>query len=514
MKTLLALCAALFFLSSCKEPSGFKALPEGSIKHQLIVMARTEHGVRAKGFSQATPPKTKVFFEVGRQSQSIISNDDGSFDHELRGTGTEARGDLTFSIDAKHHQIGYEIKDLPQALARVGKKTFDNGIEIDHIALYDKTSALLSTNATLLSFHPIDETWGLKRKSLSTILLNPEHQQQLYPRASLLTKNHAIVALYGTHELLLIDRASNNMLYKSRLLDQNGKLYLFENNPSLAVKNPSAWDGTNASLNITKSFAHSPEALFAIDDTNFLVAFANYYQFADASKGHASVVGPSIIALMSIENNQLRTKQILQLPFKNPRYFMKNNDAIWVSASGVYRDINSQPVTSDEAGLVKLAFGADKSLSIAHTIPLPNFSPAEPALINNKIIIPLAYGNSIVVIDGDATAVNPQDIKTPNFPQTFAFTVAAHWHDDIFFLTSTDGSLVAYSLTESFFPFPFIEPIRINQRQGKLITPSPTQLIFQKAETNEDYSPGFSAWVLSSTQNKVFLLDFLEVFGT
>ncbi len=514
MKNCLALLCGLIFLSSCKEPSTFKELPSGPIKHQLIAVARTTAGVRARGFLGATPPKSGIFFEVGPHNKAIISNEDGSFDHELILNSHEARADLTFSLDAKHYQVGYEIKDVAQVLKRMSKKIFSTDFEMDSIVVKESHAAVLSTNAALLNIHPIDGTWALKKKSLATIVLNPNNKAKLYPRATLLTKNHAIVALYGTHELMLIDREKKSVIYKSRLLDKNGELYTFENKPPLLVKEPLKADGQNNSTSIAKSFAHSPEVMFALDETTFLVAFANYYQFADPSTQSSSVVGLGVVALVSIDNNQLTTKAIVQLPFKNPRYFIaKNNQEIWLSCSGVYRDINSFPMKSDDAGLVKLLITANNNIEIKHHIPLKDFSPAKPALVSNKIIIPLAYGNQIAVIDDTAAEIKTDDIKTPSFHRSFAFTLAEPWHDDIVFLSSNEGSLVAYSLADSFFPFPFSEPIRINPTQEKSISISPTELIFRHGENEENYKPGYSAWVLSTTQHKIFAFDFLEIFG-
>jgi hypothetical protein len=517
-KSIIAL-TALLLLASCKDEPKFKILPTGPIKHQLIVMAKTSRGVRARGFRGATPPNTPVFVEVGshnNKKENTISDAEGRFDVELTLQESASVGDLTFSVDSKHYSETYQIKNLPEAIANVAKKPFSTDNELSYVALNGSSAAILSSNAMLISLHNVDETGRLKKKASSTIGLNPNATANLFPRMVASKGNHALVPFSGSGELALLNLSQGSIADKSRLKDKTGNLYLFENNPALTVKIPLSVDGTSeSSTSISKSFAHSPEQIIALDDTTYLASFANYYQFADHTKNDLAVVGKGIVALLKIENNKIRSEAIVELPFKNPRYFMvKNETEIWVSCAGAYRDTNTNPITSDDAGLVKLTLSADKtSLSLSNPIALVDFSPGQPALVGSKLVVPLAYGNKIAVLEENATAFTDNDIKPHPFHRPFSFTLASLWHDDLVFLASSDGSLVVYSLNEGYFPFPFIEPLMLNGDQDKRLMPSPEQLIFRFKDYAKDYQPGFGAWAVIGGQEKIVPLDLLEIFG-
>ena len=76
-------------------------------------------------------------------------------------------------------------------------------------------------------------------------------------------------------------------------------------------------------------------------------------------------------------------------------------------------------------------------------------------------------------------------------------------------LGDQSGAIVAYSLSEGFFPFPFSEPIITSlEQQIKLV---PSQVIMR--HKSQEYQPGYSAWVVSHWQNKIIPLDFLKIFG-
>ncbi len=512
-KYILAL-TSIILLASCKESPKFKELPSGPIKHQLIVVAKYQKGVRARGFAGSTPPNTPVFFEISGHSD-VHSGPDGSFMLELSDGQEATRGDLTFTVDNKTYTFSYTIKDLPDTLSRVAKKAFTTDLELSYLALNGSQAAILSSRASLISLHDMDDTWTIKKRARSTIGLNLAMVPQLFPRMIAARESRGLVPFSGTGELALIDLKQNRIITKNRLEDKNGNLYLFDNAPPLSIKNPINADGNSPpSTSIARSFAHSPEHVLALDEKTYVASFANYYQFADQSKGDKAVVGPGILALISIENDRFRTQEIVHLPFKNPRYFLiKSETELWVSCSGAYRDYLGSPLTSDDAGLVKLIISADKkSMSIAQKIALVDFSPGEPVLVGSKIVVPLAYGNKIAVLDETATELKESDIKTPNFHRDFNFTLASLWHDDLVFLGSNDGSLVAYSLSEGYFPFPFIEPLRLNPDQDMRIMANPQQLIFRK-NIATDYRAGYSALAVVAGQEKIIPLDLLEVFG-
>src|SRR5690606_18814001 len=122
---------------------------------------------------------------------------------------------------------------------------------------------------------------------------------------------------------------------------------------------------------------------------------------------------------------------------------------------------------------------AGDKLSISHQIALTDFTPGEPAVVNNKLIVPHAWGNHLAVIDETATAMGTENLKTHAYHRPFSFILAKHWHDDVVFLTTHDGNIVAYSISEGFFPFPFTEPMKLNRAQDKRMAINPMQLFIR-----------------------------------
>ena len=99
---MLVIALPLFFLC-CSDEYTFKSLPEGPIKHQLIVAAKIQNGVRAQGFPGATPPLMPVYFEIGESHQQVKAGADGSFLIEL--TPLEEAKAGQFLFDGKIKQI-------------------------------------------------------------------------------------------------------------------------------------------------------------------------------------------------------------------------------------------------------------------------------------------------------------------------------------------------------------------------------------------------------------------------
>lgn len=524
MKNLLitSILSGFIILQSCAKHETFKELPQGPINHHLIVLAKIKDGVRARGFSGATPAGTEVFCEVGKiNSGKVTSNGDGSFTVDLANTDPSIKhGEFTFTINRKPYQQGYEIKDLSKtALAHIAKDAFATEKEVDSISFFGDQVAILSSDAALLSTFAVDHHWSLAKQPTKAILLNQSNPEALGARMVHVRGAHAVVPLFAKSELLLVDLTKESV-DKVRLRDKADKLYLFNVTPPLTVQNPiDADDSGHASTTISRTAAQNAEAVFAVDDHHYLASFVNYYQNADPSKGTQSVVGPGLVALLFLKDDKLTTLDVKTMPYKNPSYFVPKDDlTIWVSCSGPWANDGSGVLKSSDAGLVRLKIAADlTSFSIDHRIPLNDFSPAEPALVDTKLIIPHLLSNEIAVIDEAAVALFDADRKKPIYHREFNFTFATHWHDDIVFLGDNQGTLVAYSLSESYFPFPFTEPIKLNPDIDPKVPSGPQKLLFrhkvEKIDPKTDYPTGYNAWVISAIQQKIIPLDFLAVFG-
>jgi hypothetical protein len=529
MKNIIVAFLCIVFLSSCdKKDLTFKKLPEGPIKHHLIVLAKVKEGVKARGFLGATPGHTKIFCRVGKIENTVESNDDGSFLINLPALDNQIdHGEFTFTVDNKIIQQSYKIKvlthrdenkDHVSALQQIAQEAFPTEKDIDSIDFIKDHAALLSSTGALISIFATDNYWKLGEKARHNIVLNQKNN--VTSGAHMIAKfgNFIAATLFDTHEVVLIDPIKERVIDRVRLKNEKNQFYLFDVSPPLTVKNPiDADDSGNRSVTITKTTSRNAETVIALDQTHILASFVNYYQFADFDQKQEAVVGPGLVALLALENGMLITKDVLVLPYKNPRFFLKKDASnIWVSCSGVWSTCGSTCSTQG-AGLVRVVVSSDfTSLSVNHKIPSHDFAIAEPSLVGDTLIIPHYWKNEIAVINEDATDIHDTDMKKLDLTPEPRFTFSIHWYGDIIFLGDARGTLIAYSLTDGFFPFPFIEPIVIDRTLSKEIPLNPLKLYFRHTVENldlrVDYPQGYNAWILSASY-KIYPLDFLSVFG-
>src|SRR5580700_3506992 len=206
------------FILCCSDEYTFKTLPEGPIKHQLIVTAKTSNGVRAQGFPGATPPMMPVYFEIGESHQQLKANADGSFLIELSPKEEAKAGQFVF--DGRIKQV-YKIRDLDYSLNLIAQKAFilsarNQELGVDDIAVLSGKALLLSSTASLICPLSLDARWVLKTDNTISILLNPEAKQSLMPRSIASNADFAVITLQGSHQLALVDLKSGQISEKSR----------------------------------------------------------------------------------------------------------------------------------------------------------------------------------------------------------------------------------------------------------------------------------------------------------
>lgn len=507
-----SLLALIIFFSGCKADD-FKTLPKGPIAHQLIALGRVNDGIRLKGFSGATPANTNIMVTSGRDSAQVVSEADGSFDVKVLTNNFAKFAEVIFTVNGKDFVVSYQIRDLAKDLHKVVKESFNFGKEISSISVRKDKALILSTNAALVSKLDISAQWRPVDEKIS-ILLNPKAETNIGAYKISASDKYLVATLFNTHELALIDLSQNKLLSKTRLKKPNSTdNFLFKNDPPLQVSVAVDADGTGLKNQITDSFARNAEAVIALDDTHFLATFSNHYQFLDANT--KSVVGPGIVALLAVEKGQLVTKHIETLKFKNPMYFLPQGNFIWLTCPGAWR-VEDNIYKSSEAGMVKLKINDDKNgFNIEHEISLKDFSPTMPALINDSLVIPHSQHNEIAVIKDSALEILPENIKKIPGDLSFSLSFASFWHDNIVMLGDDNGSVIAYSLSQGFFPFPFIGPISIKIKDQEL-SPRIHELYFRQQVTNSAVTEpfvGYSAWAVSFTQGRIFALDLLAVFG-
>jgi hypothetical protein len=474
----LVLCSALsiFFLNACTPQASFKTLPEGPVKHQYIVAARSALGVNIRGFSDAVPAGSEVYFEAGSTiATPVVANSEGAFLITLPDASPDIlQGELHVRLPNKKTLAqAYTIKNLDQALKQIAHSPLLNTPpEVSYLTIDSNYAYILSSEAALVRKIAIAPEWTLAESATATILLNPHLESWQNPRTLATNAKYTVTTLFNPTELSLIDWQEN------KLLDN---------------------------YKITNTKARSAERVIALDEANFLVSFINFDNAAQ------KITGAGIVALVGIANNTLKVRDFKILPYKNPYAFKKNKALeIWVSCTGAF-DLESRTLRTTDAGMVKLQVTpGDGSIKIQHQIAFSDFTPAEFDIIGNNLVIPEYSGNKIVVLKEDAAKITPQDYKTAEYMRAFEFTLAAHWHDDIFMLADVSGDLIAYSLSEGYFPFPFKYPIVLENIPDPEIKFGPSQVLMR---SQENYIPGYNAWVISNRQQKIIPLDFLELFG-
>jgi len=466
---------SLLLLSACKEQTKFKILPQGPIQHQLIVAAKTATSVRVRGFAGATPAGTNVYFEVGTAHASVVSNPNGSFNFELPHADLSvSNGEFNFTMpDKKHTRERYELKNLSEALSLVAHEALNTVPEISFVRIQNNEAFILSEEKAFLRRIPINSDWTLATDAREDILLNPHINESPSPQMVDARKHHAVVSLFNSGELSLVELSTNKLINNFKLPHNQ---------------------------------TNSAQSVLVLDDTNYLVSFVNFKQ---NPQDKSYTYGPGVLALVEIKNNALQLNQTLILPScKNPYDLKaKNSQELWVSCRG--------GENISDAALIKLNVSSDmKDIKIIHTQKLDNFAPGEFEIIGDTLVIPELWGNRLLVLKENN--MNIQAIEA-QYSRKFNFTTATHWHEDIVMLGDANGALVAYSLSEGFFPFPFSEPINITKQPNPQIPFVPNQIIMRHASTNNkldlDYPVGFSAWVVLHRQNQIIPLDFLKIFG-
>lgn len=466
-------------LSACQQENKFKILPPGPINHHLIVAAKTPMSVKARGFAGATPAGTTVYFEVGPEHASVISNPDGSFNLELSKADLNSTyGEFNFTMPDKKNAIQrYELKNISEALSLVADTALDAPAEISFVNIHNNEVLILSEQAALLRRIKINGDWTIDLSSQQNILLNPKILNNPSPQIVDASKNHAVATLFNSGELSLIDLKANKLINNFKL----------PNNQT-----------------------NSAQRVMALDDVNYLVSFVNFSFTKDSFN-----FGPGVLALIEIKDDSINLKQTLNLPCKNPYDFkFENSKELWVSCRGVETQVEKQKKISD-AAMIKLSLAPDmKSMAIKTTKILDNFAPGEFAVINDTVVVPELWGNRLLVLKEKSVNIEPIEAK---YSRKFNFTVASHWHEDIVMLGEASGALVAYSLSENFFPFPFSEPIRITKDPEQQVKFVPNQVIMRhtssQRDLKQDYPLGYGAWVVLHRQSQIIPLDFLKIFG-
>lgn len=518
---LVVLCGLLGFACDKKEVI-FKKLPEGPIKHHLIVLGRTRQHIEARGFASATAPFTDVSLSIGAWAGSTTSLADGSFVIETDDADQAIQtAEFNFNVRTKIYQQTYRIRDVHTELDRFTKENFAPGKEISAISIKNDLITILSSTATLLQSFSIDEYFAISSSPRASLLLANTTSTAIMPLSLASLGRNTVVSLFGSHEVAIGNVEQQSVIARSTLKDTSGNVFRFTLTPALHVAHAfDADDSGVISTSITRSIARNTDGIFALDDNHFLVSFVNYYQFEDPSQKTKSVVGPGVIALMALEQNEIKTYARYVLPYKNPRYFVraeKNN--VWLACAGAWVNIGTSSVSSTDAGIVRIKLASDmKNFSLEQTIPLTNFSPAQPALAGTTLVVPHAEKDEVALIDTSTTTISATDLKKIiHGSEQFAFTFAASWHDDIVFLGNHYGNIVAFSVSKGYLAYPFIKPIVIDKQIGDHIGLRPQSMYFRHAAQQFDlatmYPRGYTAWVVSDIHNKIYAMDFLTLFG-
>lgn len=515
------LVATLVFLTgfsflNCTNGNTFKDLPNDFVHHHLIVLGNTNNSIQLKGLKGATPARSNIELIIDERSYRTTSDGEGRFSIEVGGineTHTTAMVHITHGSDIS--KTRYSIKNLSQALGLTVASPFATDREIDAIDFVHDSAFILSSQAGLVREFKTNTTWQLAKTPKQSMLLNPA--VSLGARSITTAGAYLAVPFFNTHEVAVVLRHDFTLKNKSRLKDSNNNLTLFPVRPPAQVLIPINADEQHESNTITSTAARNAEVIGAVDDDHFLVGYANYFQFAEPNPNIESVVGPGILGLMRVSNDTIQTKASLMLPCKNPTQLLKLDDTTFlVQCSGGYI-FKDGKLLSEGAGVAKISIASDFSaISTAQFLDLAGFAPSPMAVIDQTLVIPKAFGHEVLVVDHSSTSFDDSNIKSPHFHRSLHFTFAKHWHDDIVFLGDNQGSLVAFSVRDGFFPFPFIEPITFLKDADKKLALGAHQIYFrhqaEKYDLTNTHKKGFDAWALT-TVHRLIPLDFMQVFG-
>lgn len=479
----------IFGFFSCQKEGEikFKQLPNTPINHHLIAAGIKNDKIIIKGFKNSTPKDTQINITYNKQKINTKSDPEGRFLSEFAYQKDHKKLDINFVVGQTNYFENYEAKNLANAIKEMVIKDINLEKDITAISIYDgldkKHIAVLSSTESSLTSYDLDEFWFIKEPNSSITLGNPNNGA-LLPNKVLTNSIFSIINLYNTNEISLLKNDAKKVIYQDKLKDPQKNPY-----------NP----------------AEKPEDLMAVDDSKFLITFSNYYKVAD-DKNPNSDVGPGILALIEIKDDKLITNQIMQLPYKNPQFIIKDNqdnNTFWISCSGPW-SYDGPKLKAQDGGLVKIVV-RNNNFSIDHSIKYENFSPSMPAVLENVIAVPESLGQEVIVVNKNHLLLS-EGKKFPN-PNPSFFTFAKAFYDDLIFLGQSQNGLIVFSVIDGFLPFPFIYPIDLLKDNNLPIFP---QNMILREEYVNDKRPGvdfrgFLALVLA--QNKIIPLDFLKVFG-
>lgn len=490
----------------CDKTSSFKTWPNDEINHHLIVLAKTKEGVRLKGFKKSTPKDTTISLVVDDYEANINSLDDGSFDVHINIDNIKATtGKIIFNIGIKKLTHTYKIKDLDLSIKNISQKPFITGDEIDAILFNNNTAYILSSNASLLKKYSLDNYWQFMTKPDKVWLLNTDNHQRWGLRdIALINNNNMLFSLSHTHEIMLFNIDDEVIKHKSRLKNSQGQLFSMPVDPPLRLDKPlSDEEGVNI---ITKSSARNTESILALDDNYFLSSFTNYYQYADKEK--KAKVGLGVLGLLKILDNKIITIDTLVLPYKNPLQIMKgeNNDIV-ILCSGVWQFAKNH-ISTNDSGIVVIEIAND-ILKIKNSIKLTDFAPARFSMIKNYIIVPRLLGNDILVLDKSDLKMDNTQIKSLTYHHPLKFTFAQAFSLDHIMIGDHQGSLIIYSLSEGFLPFPFINPIPLDTNNNINLFPLDA---YTRPVDASNHSMGYDFWINTSI-HRLYPLDMGVIFG-
>jgi hypothetical protein len=499
--------------AACQKEYEFKNLPNDEVNHHLVVLAKVKDGYRLLGLKNASPKNTEVLLEVGTERQSTKSLADGSFDLVIKTNTTLEKGKITFYVGQKSLIHIYTIKDLSLAIKNISQKPFITNTETSAIDFSNNNNEvyILSSTAALLKKYKLDDEWQFTKKPEATWALNKDNNEAQGARDIKAFEDNILLSFFNTHEVMLLNAKNSEVKDKARLLDSKGHLFTFALNPPLALNEPLD-EGAKDKI-INTSTARNAESLLALDDQYFLASFINYYQYADANISKKAILGPGVLGLFAIKNNRLHTIATLILPFKNPIQMVKGeNDVVHVLCAGAWQ-IDGNNFSSTDGGIIAVEIPNSRSyMAIKTSIPFKDFTPARFTIMQNKIIIPRLWGNDILVLDKSAKSISQDDFKSPSYHRPFHFTFAKEFSESMLMIGDNQGSLIVYSLTDGFFPFPFIDPIPLVKDSDINIALIPTDLYSRHQLDDVSYKIGFNIWV-NTAIHKLYPLDFLAVFG-
>ncbi len=218
----------------------------------------------------------------------------------------------------------------------------------------------------------------------------------------------AVVTLYATHEIALVDACAGTVLFRDRARDDSGALAQDQLLWPRPLRTPldTDEDGTVDDIALAVAWRH-PQAVVVAGDVA-LVAYTNLLNPADDDNGQ--ILAPGVLARFRIRAQRLELEGHTVLPDQNPQGLAVGDEGVWVSASGAFGPYADgyQPISLGSLALYPLDVAGGGPP--VRRITAGHFAPATPVLVGDRIAVGSLVRPAVAVLHPEDTSFDTSAI--------------------------------------------------------------------------------------------------------